>query len=106
MLFSDIIILPLMTVYLSFYGSKMILDRPNHFGRLPIVLDWSNLFWSGPNHFGNIQIIKIIPEKFDLNLTKMVWIQPEQLAPDQNNLDGPKPFRTHKPFHWYMNSDG
>ena len=27
---------------LSFYGSKMILDRPNNFGRVPIVLDVSN----------------------------------------------------------------
>ena len=37
---------------LSFYGSKMILDRPNDFGQVPIVMDMSNLFWSGPNHFG------------------------------------------------------
>ena len=28
-------------------GPKMILDRPNHFGPVPIVLDSSNLFWSG-----------------------------------------------------------
>ena len=28
---------------LSFYGSKTILDRPNHFGRVPIVLDRSKL---------------------------------------------------------------
>ena len=35
---------------LSFYGSKMILDRPNHFGRVPIILDGSNSFWSRPNH--------------------------------------------------------
>ena len=25
---------------------------PNDFGRVPIVLDGSNSFWSGPNHFG------------------------------------------------------
>jgi hypothetical protein len=42
---------------LFFYGSKMILDGPNHFGRVPIVLDWSNLFLvrsksfsTGPNY--------------------------------------------------------
>ena len=35
---------------LSFYGFKIILDRPNHFGRVPIVLDGSNLFGLGPNH--------------------------------------------------------
>ena len=35
-----------MLVYaLSFYGPKMILDRPNHFGRVPIILDGPNLFW-------------------------------------------------------------
>ena len=51
---------------LSFYGSKMILDHQNHFGRVPIVLDGPNLFWSsGPNHFGQVQIIKISPEKFN-----------------------------------------
>ena len=26
----------------------------NIFGRVPIVLDKSNLFWSGPNHFGQV----------------------------------------------------
>ena len=45
---------------LSFYGSKMILDRPNHFGRVPIILEGFNSFWLGSNHFGQVQIIKII----------------------------------------------
>ena len=58
---------------LSFYGTKIILDRPNNFGRVPIVLDGSNSFWSGPNHFGQVQIIKISPEKSNLNLTKTIW---------------------------------
>ena len=44
--------------YALFYGSKMILDHPNHFGRVPIVLDRSNMFLSGQNHFGQVQIIK------------------------------------------------
>ena len=57
---------------LSLYGSKIILDRPNNFGRVPIVLDGSNLFWFGPNHFGQVQIIKISPEKSNLNLNKMI----------------------------------
>ena len=74
------------TYALSFYGSKFILDHPNHFGQAPIVLDESNSFWSGPNHFGQIQIIKIIPEKSILNLTKMIWTQPKQFGPDHNNL--------------------
>ena len=55
---------------LSFYGSKMILDRPNYFGRVPIILDGPNLFWLGPNHFGQVQIIKNSPENSNMNLTK------------------------------------
>ena len=35
---------------LSFYGSKMILDRSNNFGLVPIILDRSN-------RFGRIQTI-------------------------------------------------
>ena len=57
---------------LSLYGSKMILERPNHFGQVPIVLDGPNLYWSDTNHFGQVQIIKISPEKSNLNLTKMI----------------------------------
>ena len=34
----------------------MILDRPNNFGRVPIVLDGYHLFWLGQNHFGKVQI--------------------------------------------------
>ena len=56
---------------LSFYGSKMVLDHPNHFGQVPTVLDGSNSFWSGPNHLGQVQIIKISPEKSNLNLTSI-----------------------------------
>ena len=58
---------------LSFSRSKMILDRPNHFGWVAIDFDWSNLFWSCPNHFGQVQIIKISQEKSNLTLTKMLW---------------------------------
>ena len=49
---------------LSFYVSKTILDRPNYFGQVPIVLDRSNVFWSGLNHFGQVKIKEISPEKF------------------------------------------
>ena len=60
------------TYALSFHGSKMIQDCPNYFGWVPTVFDWPNLFWSGSNHFGQVWIIKIGPEKSDLNLTKMI----------------------------------
>ena len=56
-----------MTSALSFYGSKMILDRPNHFGR-------------------PVEIIKISSEKSNLNLTKMIWSCPKQIGPNKNNL--------------------
>ena len=51
-----LILMTLLTNAFSFYGSKIILDRPNHFGQAPIVLDEPNSFWSGPNHFGQVQI--------------------------------------------------
>jgi hypothetical protein len=71
---------------LSFYGSKMILDCPNDFGRVPIILDRFNSFWSGPNDFGQIQIIIISPEKSNLNLTKMIWTRPKRFGRNQNNF--------------------
>ena len=46
----------------------------------------SNSFWSGPNNFGQVQIIKISPEKYNLNLTKMIWSLPKQFGPYQNNF--------------------
>ena len=49
-------------------------------------MDRSTLFWSGLNHFGQVQIIKISPEKSNLNLTKMIWTRPKQIGPVQNNL--------------------
>ena len=61
-----------------------------------MVLDWTNSFWSGAHHFGQVQIIKISPEKSNLNLTKMIWTSPKRIGPDQNNLDGPKSFWTYK----------
>ena len=81
---------------LSFYWSKMILDHPNNFGRVPIVLERSHLFWWGPNHFGQVQIIKINTEKSNLNMTKMIWTRPKRFGPDQNNLDCPKLFWTYR----------
>ena len=89
---------------LSFYGFKMILDCPNHFGRVPIVLERSNSFWWGPNHFESIQIIKFGPQKSNLNLTKVIFIQPKFFWLDQNNLDCPKSFWTYKRTRHYTYS--
>jgi hypothetical protein len=42
----------------------MILDRPNCFGRVQIVLVVSKSFWLGPNHFGWVQIILVGSKSF------------------------------------------
>ena len=59
---------------LSFYGSKIILDRPNHFGWVPIILDRSklqklfhkSLIWTWPKLFGPNQNVS--------DLTKTIWM--------------------------------
>ena len=58
----------------------MILDHPNHFGQVPIILVSSSAFWSGPNHYGQVQIIEISLEKSNLKLTKIMWLQPKQFG--------------------------
>ena len=58
---------------------------PNHFGRVTIILDGTNLFWSGTNHFGQVQTKKFSSEKSNLNLTKMIWTQPKRFVPNQKN---------------------
>jgi hypothetical protein len=59
----------------------MILNRPNNFGWMGSIR-----FGSGPNHFGQVQIIKISPEKSNLNLTKTIWSQPKQFGTVQNHF--------------------
>ena len=82
---------------------------PNHFGRVPIVLDGSNLFWLGSNHFRQVQILKISHKKLfwtwpkwfgldqnDLEPIKIIWTRPKQFVSVQNNLDGPKSFLSYR----------
>ena len=46
---------------------------PNYFGQvLTNLYGPANSFWLGPNHIGQVQIIKIIPEKSNLNLAKII----------------------------------
>ena len=54
----------------ALYKSKIILDCPNNFCRVPIVLDRSNLFWTDPNHFSQVKIIFNI---YIWTCTKQVW---------------------------------
>ena len=70
---------------LSFYRSKMILDRPNCFGRVQIVLVGSKSFWLGPNHFGQVQIRFFWTNFYNLDLTKMVCTRPKRICPVQNH---------------------
>ena len=65
------------TYALSFYRSKIILDRPNCFGWVKIVLVRSKLFWLGPHHFGQVQIRPFWTNFYNLDLSTM----------DQNKLD-------------------
>ena len=72
----------------------MILDSPNCFVQVQIVLVGSKLFWSGPNHFGWMQII-LVRFKLDFcGLNFVIWTCPKQLALDQNDLNGTK-FQNH-----------
>ena len=75
---------------LSFYSSKMILDRPNHFGRVPIVLVRSKSFWLGPKHFGQGQIRLFWANFYNLDLTKTNWTRPKLLVHDKYHLNCPK----------------
>ena len=60
---------------LSFYSSKINLDRPNHFGRVPMILIESKLFWSGSKHFGQDQI-RLFWANF-YNLVFIIWTCPK-----------------------------
>ena len=56
----------------------------NYLVKYQIGLGGTNLFWSGSNNFGQVQIIKISPEKSNLNLTKIIWTRPKRFGPNQN----------------------
>ena len=62
---------------LSLYRFKMVLDRPNCFGWIQIVLVGSKSFWSGPNHFGQVQIRFLLTNFYNLDLVKMICTQPK-----------------------------
>ena len=68
----------------------MILERPNHFGQLTIILVGYKLFWLGPNHFGQVQIRLFWTNFYNLNLSKMIWIQPKQIESDKNDYNSNK----------------
>ena len=57
----------------------------HHF--LPCPFIGPKLFWTGTNTFGQVQIIKISPEKSNLNLSKMICTRPKLHWPVQIFLD-------------------
>jgi hypothetical protein len=63
----------------------MILDRPNCFGRVQIVLVRSKSFCPGPKHFGQVQIRLFCTNFYNLDLSEMILTRPKQIGPDQNN---------------------
>ena len=67
------------------YKSKIILDGPNCFGRVQIVLLGSNWFWSGQNYFDQVQVRFFWTNFYDLDLIKMSWTRPKRIGPIQNN---------------------
>ena len=58
---------------------------PKLFWTVQIILVEYQSFWMGPIHFGQVQIIKISPEKSNLNLTNMIWTQPKRIGLVQND---------------------
>ena len=80
--------LPVNINALSIYRSKLILDRPNCFGRVQISLIRFKLGFSGL-----FFIIRTCQKWFGPNQTN--GTHPKQLVHDQNYLDGPKSFWTH-----------
>ena len=47
----------------------------NHFGWVQSLV--------GPSHFGQVLIIKIIPEKSNLNLTQTIWTIQNHFGPTE-----------------------
>ena len=60
---------------LPFYGVQ------NDFWAVKIILVKYQSFQSGPNHFGQVHIVKISPEKSNLNLTKVIWTVQNNFGP-------------------------
>ena len=76
---------------------------PKWFWTVQIVLDGFKLFWVGTNHFGQVQIRLFWSDFYNLVLSKMIWTRPETnwtrpkwLVLNQNFVDGPKSFWTHR----------
>ena len=56
------------------------------FWTVQIILVEYQLFCTNPIRFGRVQIIKISPEKYNLDPTKTIWTLPKQIVPVQNRF--------------------
>ena len=70
----------------------MILDRPNCFGRVQIVLVEAKSFWLGTNHFGQVEIGLLWTNFYNLDLCKMILDHPNCFGRVQIVLVGSKLF--------------
>ena len=80
---------------MPFYRSKIILDRPNCFVLLQIVLVESKSFWLGPNRLVRSERTEILAGQVHIRFF-IIWTRPKWFLLDQNDLDGPKSVWTHK----------
>ena len=89
---------------LSFYRSKIILDPPNCFGLVQIILVGCKSFRSCPNQNDQVQVqIRLLWTNFFLDgrldfsgLVFILWICPKQIGPQQKVLDSPRLFWTYR----------
>ena len=70
-------------IYYTLYALKgtMILDCPNDLVEYQSF--WMGSSLVGPSHFGQVLIIKIIPEKSNLNLTQTIWTIQNHFGPTE-----------------------
>ena len=76
----------------NYFGpSKMISfwTGPICSGRVKIVFDGSNFFWTSPNNFEQVQFKKLVQKKSNFNLSKI------NIGPVQYNFESPKSFWTY-----------
>ena len=88
-----------------------ILDRLNCFRPVPLVLVGYKSFWLGTNHFSQVQIRLFWTNFYNLDLSKMIWIQPKGIGSVQNDWYSTKIIWTvqnHVPvlLNWFKLIDG
>ena len=65
---------------------------PNWFWTVQIDIGQSEMLLLGPNCFGQVQIILFWSNFYNLDLSKIIWIRPQQIEPIQNDWYSTKIF--------------